>query len=347
MARPIPRLLATLLIPVLGAVLFGACASRQVRQAPPGFEAGAPIATGDEALDARVARARRLAELDDAGMSTLRKSASSTKGGQEASFDLAAAYLARGDFGSALDALMRRVEATHHGDTAMAAYIDVAIGADRLEDCITGTDSFLQVYRDSPWLHIARGVCLERFRRMPPARNAYAQGMSNVGPISGYTGTLERELGLAPDPENVSGDALYKERLALLDALAEESLVGHVALRHLTGVQPDELPIDRRLLPLGGVTTAEIDAVFASRRGAFRHCQLLSAERRSIPGGRLVTHLTISRDGSPRDIEHVRSTFDVEEIPACLDQQTLNLWFPQPRYGKAIRYEREFRMAGD
>ena len=347
MARQSSRLFAAILVTVLGALLFSACASRQVRQAPPGFEAGAPIFTGDEALDARVARARRLTEIDEAELAALHKAASSTRNGQQATFDLAAVYLARGDVGSALEALMRWAEVSDHSDTAMAAYIDVAIGADRLEDCITGTDSFLQVHRGHPWVFIARGVCLEKFNRMAPARNAYIQGLGNVRTIGGHTGTLEREIGLTAPPENVTEDALYKDRLALLDVLAAESLVGHVALRHRTEVQPDEVPIDRRLSPLGGITTAEIDRIFAGRSDAFRHCQLLSAGKRTIPGGRLVTHLTISRDGSPRDIEHVRSTFDVEEVPACLDQQTLNLWFPQPRYGKAVRYEREFRMAGD
>ncbi len=335
--------LFTLLAP-LG---LGACAARQIREAPPGYEPGAPVLTGDEDLDTRVERTRRIATISDAELSTLRKSASSTWGGRDAVFELAATYLAHGDIDTALSVLRRWAEETGYEDTAVAAFVDVAIGSDHIEDCITGTDAFLQARPEDPWLFIARGVCLERLQRLRPSRNAYLDGLRLVDIMAGQTGTLEIELGLADRPPNITNEAWSKERLELLAVLARASLVGHVAVRHRMGVEPDAYPIDPRLLLLGGLRTAEIDRVFASRVDAFRHCQLLQASRRTLPGGRLVLHVTIQRDGSPADIERVRSTFEDEEVPACLEHQVLNLWFPQPRYGNAIRYKREFRMAGD
>ena len=161
------------------------------------------------------------------------------------------------------------------------------------------------------------------------------------------TGTLERELGLAGIPEGIRADAVTRERLGLLDILAQVNLVGHVALRHRNDVALDDRPIEPRLAELGGVTTAELDRIFLSRRDAFRHCQLLSRKRRKIPGGRLVIRLTVAADGSPGEIEHLRDTFEVDATPACLDEQVLNMWFPQPRYGKSMDHEQDFRMPGD
>jgi hypothetical protein len=326
---------------------FGACAARQVRVAPPGFEPGAPVITGDETLDARVARARRLTTISDADLSKLHKSVSSSWGGQDAVFELASAHLAQGEVGAALAELRRWAEQTGHEETAVAAFFDVAIGSDHIEDCLTTSTAFLEAQPDDPWLHIVRGVCLERFQRRRPAQSSFEEGLRQVGIMEGHTGTLEIELGLAERPITIPDDAWAKERLALLRALAREDLVGHVAIRHRMGIEPDEYPIDPRLLPLGGLRTEEIDGVFAGRSDAFRHCQLLEADRRTMPGGRLVVHVSIQRDGSPADIERVRSTFEDEDVPGCLERQILNLWFPQPRYGSAIRYEREFRMAGD
>jgi Flp pilus assembly protein TadD len=305
------------------------------------------VLTGDEALDARVDRTRRIATISDADLSTLRKSAASTWGGQDAVFELAATHLAHGDANTALSVLRRWAEETGYEDTAVAAFVDVAIGSDHIEDCITGTDAFLQARPEDPWLFIARGVCLERLQRVRPSFNAYAEGLRLVGIMAGQTGNLEIELGLTARPPNIPDEAWSKERHELLTVLARASLVGHVALRHRMGIEPDAYPIDPRLRLLGGLRTEEIDRVFASRADAFRHCQLLQASRRTIPGGRLVLHVTIQRDGSPADIERVRSTFEDDDVPACLEHQVLNLWFPQPRYGNAVRYEREFRMAGD
>lgn len=347
MSRSPSRVVPCSLLIVLTSLGLGACAARQVREAPPGFEPGAPVHTGDEELDARVARARHVATISEADLSKLRKSASSSWGGQDAVFELAATHLAHGDVGSALSVLRRWAEETGHDESAVAAFFDVAIGAERIDECISAANAFLEVHPDDAWLHVARGVCLERFQRLGYAEGAFAEGLRLIGVMEGHTGTLEIELGLSERPHNIPDEAWANERLELLEAVAREGLVGHVVLRHRMGIEPDEYPVDPRLLALGGVRTEEIDRIFASRAEAFRHCQLLGADRKTVPGGRLILRVTIQRDGSPADIEHVRSTFDVEGVPACLDQQVLNLWFPQPRYANAIRYEREFRMAGD
>ena len=347
MSRSPALVLAHSLLILLTSLGLGACAPRQVRVAPPGFEPGAPVVTGDEVLDARVARTRRIATIDAAALSKLSKSASSSWGGREAVFDLAAAHLARGGVGDALAVLRRWAEETGYEDTAVAAYFDVALGAEHLDDCVTSASAFLEDRPSDPWLHVVRGVCLERFQRKHHAENAYLEGLRHVDIMAGHTGTLEVELGLSERPPGIPDDTWAKERLELLHALAREHLLGHVALRHRMGIEPDEYPVAPRLLPLGGLRTEEIDRIFAGRSDAFRHCQLLEASRRSLPGGRLIVHVTIQRDGSPADVEHVRSTFEDDAVPACLEQQVLNLWFPQPRYGKAIRYEREVRMAGD
>ncbi len=327
----------------------GACAPRQARKAPPGFEAGAPILTGDEALDARVARARSTAALSDADIASLRKSVTAGVVGQDVVFVLAMAYLAKGDSASAVDVLRRWVEEDDYDELAMAAFIDVAIGAGQYEDCISGVEELLVQWSESPWLHIALGVCLERIDQGPLARYAYEQGVGRVGTFGGLTGTMELELGLVAPPEGlpISASNLAAERARLLDVLAQTHLVGHVALRHRTGVSLDESPLEPRLAELGGVTHAELDRIFLSRREVFRHCQLLAKKRRKIPGGRMVIELTIEGDGSPGKIDYKRNTFEVDSVPACVEEQIRNMWFPQPRYGKSITYERDFRMSGD
>lgn len=328
---------------------LGACASRQARTAPPGFEPGAPILTGDEALDARVARARSTAALSDADLASLRKSVTAGVVGQDVVFVLAMAYLAKGDRASAVDVLRRWVEVDNYDELAMAAFIDVAIGAEQYETCVTGVEELLERWSESPWLHIALGVCLERIDQGPLARYAFEQGLGRVGTFGGLTGTMELELGLVPPPQGIalSASALATERARLLDVLAQTHLVGHVALRHRTGVSLDDSPLEPRLAELGGVTHAELDRIFLSRREVFRHCQLLAKKRRKIPGGRMVIVLTIEGDGSPGKIDYKRNTFEVDAVPACVEEQIRNMWFPQPRYGTSITYERDFRMQGD
>ena len=324
-----------------------ACGPRQVRQPPPGFMPDDPILTGDEALDARVDRARSVATLSDGDISGLRKSATAGVVGQDVVFVLAMAYLGRDDSEAAVDILHRWIELDDYDELAMAAFVDVALGAEHHDDCIDGVGDLLKIHPHNPWLHIARGVCYEKAGQGPMARYAYEQGMARIDAFGGHTGTLEIELGLVPPPEHIPSDALHRERLALISVLAQVNLVGHVALRHRTHISLDDLPIEPRLAELGGVTEAELDRIFLSRRDAFRHCQLLSKKRRKIPGGRLVVQVTIQGDGSPGEVEYLRSTFEVDAIPACLDDQIHNMWFPQPRYGKAIDYEYDFRMPGD
>ena len=330
-------------------VAIGACAPRQIRTAPPGFEPGAPILTGDEALDARVARARSVTSLTDADIASLRKSVVAGVVGQDVVFVLAMAYLAKGDSAAAVDVLRRWVEEDDYDELAMAAFIDVAIGAEQYETCISGVEDLLVQWSESPWLHIALGVCLERIDQGPLARYAYEQGVGRVGTFGGLTGSMELELGLVPPPQGltISESNLAAERARLLDFLAQTHLVGHVALRHRTGVSLDDSPLEPRLAELGGVTHAELDRIFLSRREVFRHCQLLAKKRRKLPGGRMVIELTIEGDGSPGKIEYKRNTFEVDAVPACVEEQIRNMWFPQPRYGKSITYERDFRMQGD
>jgi len=344
---PCGNWLAALTLVAAASLALTACGPRQVRQAPPGFLPDDPILTGDEALDARVARARSVATLSDGDISGLRKSATAGVVGQDVVFVLAMAYLGRDDSEAAVDILRRWIELDDYGELAMAAFVDVALGAGYYQECIDSLDELLRQQPDNPWLHIARGVCHEQAGEGPMARYAYEQGMARIDAFGGHTGTLELELGLVRPPEHIPSSALHRERLALIGVLAQVNLVGHVALRHRTGVPLDELPLEPRLAELGGVTEAELDRIFLSRRDAFRHCQLLSKKRRKIPGGRLVVNVTVRGDGSPGDIEHVRSTFEVSAIPACLDEQIHNMWFPQPRYGRAIEYEYDFRMPGD
>ncbi len=342
---PTHRTLAFVLALLAGAAL-SACGGRQVRPPPDTFLVDAPVETGDRELDARVARAREIAELDPADFQALRKSVAAVGDGAHVE-TMMRHVLGKGDVDEALSILRAWAEATSYAEPAMANYLDLALGTDRLEECIVGTDEFLEAHEDHPFLLLIRGVCLQRFGRPDAGAAALYSGMAKIETLGGFTGVLERELGVATTPTQLSEIAQFQNRLGLIDYMTEFSVLGHVLVRHASGLTVEDAPPDPRLMDLGGITSSEVERIFTSRREAFRHCQLMYKKRRKIPGGRLVVHLTIRRDGSPGTIERVRDTFEVEEIPACIEEQIGHLWFPPPRYGKAVLLERDFRMLGD
>jgi len=305
------------------------------------------VITGDEALDERVARARRLAGLDSRALVRLRDDFTADPTNEDLLADVVQAQLGRGNVNGALGVMRGWVVATDHSERAVASYLDLALGADRAEDCVRATDDYLDARPGNPWLHLARGVCLERYRRQDAATAAYITSLRTIGSLEGHTATLERELGLSQDNLSVPTQMLLRERIKLLQTVARRSVIGHAVLRHVAVVSVEDLPHDPRLLDLGGVTADEMDRIFLSRREVFRHCQLEHSTRRSMPSGRLVLRVTIDRNGQPTATERTRDSFEVDEIPACIEAQVLNLWFPQPRYGAGLVVERDFRMLGD
>ncbi len=325
---------------------FGACGGRKVRQPPDVFLPDAPIDTGDPKIDGRAARAREIAELTSADIQALRKSLAAV-GSAEHVETLVLHELGSGDVDGALDLLAKWAVATQYSEDAMASHLDLAIGAEQYEDCIAASDQYLVVHEDHPFLMLIRGYCLEHYGRPRAAAEMYYGGMGGIETIGGFTGVMERELGLTKSLTDLPPLAVHNDRVALLEYMTRYNVLGHVVMRHVTGLSVEAAPPDPRLIDLGGITTTEVDRIFTSRRDAFRHCQLLSKHRRKIPGGRLVLHLTIRRDGSPGNVERVRDTFEVQEIPACIEEQISHLWFPPPRYGKAVITEQDFRMLGD
>lgn len=336
------------LLAAMTAILWNTgCPKRTPLTPPPGFAAGDPIVTGDAALDERIKRARQIAALTDEELQTLEKAVHARRGGDEAIGIMVSWLLGQGNASGALRVLGAWSYEAKYSEPAMATYLDLALGTDNVEDCIAATDEFLTVHEDHPYVLMVRGLCLDKMGRPQTAYDAFVQGFQRLGPMDGLSGVLERELGLAQSMVQLTPDAIERERLALADVLTEKSVVGHVLARHLLRLDVEQLPPDERLLDLGGVTRGEIDAVFASRRDAFRHCQKMYGKGKRLPGGRLTLHVTIRRDGSPGKLEEVDDTFEVEEVPACLEGQVQNLWFPPPRYGKAVLYEKRFKMNGD
>ena len=327
----------------LGIGLSG-CPRKKDIAPPIGFLPDAPVITQDTALNDRIASARKLATMSDEEIASLKRLAED--GDEQAHSELAQLLVGKGRIGDALATLESWVARTGYSERAMASYLDLALGANHTEECLSATATYLQRHPEHPFLHISRGVCLARFQNNDAAMHSYMDGLARIGNLGGLTGVLELELGLAR-PANIPADAIQREQLALLAFLADDSLVGYVAVRHLAQLDEHAAPIDPRLVPPGGVASEDLDRVFLSRRDAFRHCQKLFSTPRWTPGGRLVLHLTIQRDGSPGTVERVRSTFEVDGLPQCLEDQVKNLWFPQPRYGKGLVYEREFRMVGD
>jgi hypothetical protein len=333
---------ALALLPVLPG-----CGRQEVRTPPPGFAIGAAIESGDADLDARVVRSRQLADLDSRALAKLREQLTADPTAEALLEDVVLAQLGRGNVNAALAVLQGWVNSSGHDERAMATYLDLAIGADRIEDCVRATDEYMDLRPEDPWVHLARGICLERYHRPDAAHRAYVTCLQGLGALEGHTATLERELGLSRDHLSVPDNVLLKERARLLEAVARRSVIGHAVLRHVAVVDASIVPHDPRLLDLGGVSVDEMDRIFLSRRDAFRHCQLVAATRRSVPGGRLVLHVTIDRNGAPTTTERERNSFEVEQVPSCIEDQVLNLWFPQPRYGAGLVVEREFRMVGD
>lgn len=323
-----------------------ACGGRKVRQPPDSFLVDAPVDTGDVELDGRAARARDVAQMTAEDVQALRKSLAA-RGDASYVDTLALYHLGNGQIDDAMELLGKWVEATSYSEAAMASYLDLALGTDRLEECITACDQYLVEYEAHPYLLLLRGLCLERYDRPKAAGEMYYSGMGGIETLGGFSGVLERELGLSPPVHQQSEASIFQERVALIEHLSEFNVLGHVLVRHLSDLSVEDAPADPRLVDLGGITTGEVDRIFNSRRDAFRHCQLLSKHRRKIPGGRLLIHLTIQRDGSPGEIDRVRDTFEVQEIPACIEDQISHLWFPAPRYGKAVKTEQDFRMLGD
>ena len=345
MSRPRASIAIAALL-IAGLALSG-CPRKKELTPPPGFLPGAPIETGDDALDARVKRARQVAELTDEELRTLEKGVQARKGGDEAISIMVSWLLGQGNVNGALRVLAAWTIDDKYSKRAMATYLDLSLGADNLEDCISATDEFLGVHEDDPYLYLVRGLCLQRLGRPQTAFDAYVEGMKGIGTLGGLTGVLERELGLSRTMIELTPLAREQEKLALAQSLTEKDVIGHVLARHLLKLDAEQLPPDPRLLDLGGVSREEIDLVFASRRDAFRHCQLMYGKGKKLPGGRLTLHVTIGRTGAPVKMERVSNSFEVEEVPACLEGQVGNLWFPPPRYGKAVLYERKFKMSGD
>ena len=338
----------TLVIILLLAIGAGmsACAGRQVRPPPDCFLPDAPILTGDADLDARVARAREIAELQPAEYQALRKSVAAV-GSAENVETMVLHVLGNGDAEEALAILWAWTEATNFSEAAMATYLDLAIGTDRAEECIVASDKFLAVHDDHPFLLLLRGLCLRDYGRPEAGAASLHAGMGGIEALGGFSGVLERELGIARSETEIPALGLLQDRLGLMDYMTRFSVLGHVVVRHATGMSVEQAAADPRLMDLGGVTSDEVDRIFATRRDSFRHCQLLAKKRRKVPGGRLVIRLTIRRDGSPGEIERVRNTFESEEIPACIEEQIGYMWYLPPRYGKAVVTERDFRMLGD
>jgi len=338
-----PRILALAIVLSIGLCLSG-CPRKKSLAPPPGFLPGSPVVTGDPVLDARVAKARELATLDEAGIESLHRLAG--EGDEQAISDLVQLQIGRGNTAGALSTLRDWVSATGYSERAMASYLDLALGANQSEECLRASAEYLQRHPNHPFLYITRGLCLTRMKNMNAAGHFYMDGLGRIGNMGGFTGALERELGLS-NPGNLPRDAIHRERLDLLAFLAENDLIGYVVVRHIVQFDEEQAPTDPRLVPPGGVASEDLARIFLGRRDAFRHCQKLFSTPRWIPGGRLVLNVTIGRDGAPRQVERTRNTFDVEGIAQCLEDQVMNLWFPQPRHGRGVVYEREFRMVGD
>jgi len=337
------RLLSISLLLSLGLGLCG-CPKKKGVQPPAGFLPGAEVVTEDAALNERIAKARELATMDGEGIGDLRRLAE--EGDERAVSDLVQLLVGRGDTLGALAVMGEWVADTGYSERAMASYLDLALGAEHTEQCLTATLDYLRRYPNHPYLHIARGICLSRFNNTGGAMYSFTEGLNRIGNLKGFTGTLERALGLSRMDE-LPAEAVFHERVELMEFLAPDDLVGYVAVRHISQIDEETAPIDPRLLPPGGVTTEQLRGVFLGRRDAFRHCQKLFSTPRWIPGGRLVIHVVVRGDGSPGAITRQRNTFEVDGVPQCLEEQVRNLWFPQPRYGKGLMYEREFRMTGN
>lgn len=311
---------------------------------PPTFLPDAPIVTGDEELDRRIAHAQAVAAMPDEDVAALRKKVGAGRASEEQLNLLVQYFLAKGNIVAALSMLESWADATGFAERPMATYLDLCLGTEHVEDGIAAVDQYLAKYEEQPFLLLIRGMLLVQYGQNRAAGEAFNRAMRKIDTLRGLTGALERLTGLASSAD-VPAATLLNERLELLTSMSETGALGHVAARHLAGFDVEDAAPDRRLLDLGGVRTADVDAVFASRPEAFRHCQLMHKKGKNIPGGRLVLHLKIERDGSPGPMKRVRSTFDEEEVPACLEEQVSHLWFPPPRYGQAVVYEREFRMA--
>ena len=333
-----------ILVAVFASVIAG-CGGRQVRTPPDSFLAGAPVETGDPDLDRRVARARETAALEPAEVQALRKVVAA-EGRRESVETLVLHLVGRGDVDGALETLLTWTRGGGYREAPMASYLDLALGAGRLEECIQATDEFLGVHEEHNFLLLVRGLCLKKYGHPRAAAELYRSGMDGFEGLRGFTGVLERELGLVHQPD-LPAVALQQDRLALMDYMTRTNVMGHVLVRHAIGMTAEDFAFDPRLIDLGGISSDEIARIFASRRDAFRHCQLMNKQGRKVPGGRLVLHLTIRRDGSPGDIDRLRDTFENTAVPACLEEQISNLWFPPPRYAKAVRYEHDFRMIAD
>ncbi len=325
-------------------LLLPACAGRRQMEPPPCFAPDAPILTGDANLDRRIAEAQRAARLSDDDIQRTIKKMEAGRGTVDELAEVVRAFLGRGNVAAALEMVNRWVEWTRYSDPAMATYLDLAFGTEHYEDGLNAIDRYLTVHEDDPYLVLTRGVLLRRFGRPRIALDSFVTALQGISSLAGLSGILEREVGLDDLGIAIDEHILLNERLQLIETMGSRSIVGRVAVRHLVGIDEETLPPDPRLLDLGGVRTEEVDAVFASRREAFRHCQLMYAKGRKIPGGHLVLHVKIAADGSPSAIKRVRDTFDVQEVAACLEEQTSHLWFPQPRYGRPVLYERDFRM---
>jgi len=332
------------LLGLLAPLLVGTGCRRKALTPPPNFLPDAPIVTGDEALDRRIAHAQAVAAMPDDDVAALRKKVEAGRA-SEAQLNLLVQYfLAKGNIVAALAMLESWAMATGFAERPMATYLDLCLGTEHVEDGIAAVDQYLGKHDEHPYLLLIRGLLLTQYGQQRSAQEAYHRALRKITTLRGLTGALERLTGLQSSAAVPPGTVL-DERRELLVSMTGDGVLGHVAARHLASYDVEQAAPDSRLLDLGGVKTEDVDAVFASRRDAFRHCQLMHKKGKEIPGGRLVLHLKIERDGSPGPMKRVRSTFDDEEVPACLEEQVRHLWFPPPRYGMAVVYEREFRMA--
>ena len=278
--------LVIVLLLVFGAGM-SACAGRQVRTPPDCFLPDAPVLTGDAVLDARVARARKIAELQPADFQALRKAAAAV-GSAEDVETMVLHVLGNGDVEEALAILWAWAEATNFSESAMATYLDLAMGTDRAEECIVASDKFLAVHDDHPFLLLLRGLCLQGYGRPDAGAASLHQGMGGIDALGGFSGVLERELGITRSETEIPALGLLQDRQGLMDYMTQFSVLGHVVVRHATGMTVEQAVVDPRLMELGGVTSDEVDRIFATRRDSFRHCQLLAKKRRKIPGLSLI-----------------------------------------------------------